>query len=201
MEALVRTLTDVSAGAALVRVGWCVIGFLRMFRNHARAAVSNWGWVQVALVPEAYVLGAAALVLWLGPGNAGSGRSFDLVCAFFGATLSVAGLVVFAWTFLAFPTIGTGHYVSEGQTVVSKGPYAWVRHPTYLAVLLLWFGLSVAYRSLPVLFLASCYTWIYFLYARREEDMMSKAFGASYQTYSARVGRFLPRSLRPLRGA
>jgi len=187
--------------SALLRVAWCVVGFVRMFRNHSRAAVSKWGWVQVAVVPEAYILGAAALVLWLRANNGGAPTAAGLSCAIAGAGLSVSGVLVSVWTFLTFPTIGTGHYISEGQTIVIKGPYAWVRHPTYLGVLLLWFGLGLAYRTIPLLVLASCYALIYQVYARAEEEMLTASFGEPYRNYCSRVGRFLPRSLQPFRAA
>ena len=189
-------LLGFAAFATFVRVAWCVAGFLRMFGNHARAKVSNWGLVQVLVVPEAYLLGLAGLLLWLPLERSSTATTFEFASAFLGAVLSAAGLLVSVWTFLAFPSIGTGHYVAEGQAIVSHGPYGWVRHPTYLGVLLLWFGLGVAFLSPTVLLAAAFYGVIYQLYARREEQMMSAAFGDAYVRYCAQVGRFLPRSLR-----
>jgi protein-S-isoprenylcysteine O-methyltransferase Ste14 len=187
----------VAAFATFIRVVWCVAGFLRMFRNHSRAKVSNWGLVQLVVVPEAYLLGLAGLLLWLLPGQGGTLAPLEFASALLGAALSGAGLLVSVWTFLAFPSIGTGHYVAEGQVLVSRGPYAWVRHPSYLGVLLLWFGLGIAFRSLPVMVAAAFYSVVYQLYARREEEMMLAAFGEAYTRYCAQVGRFLPRSLYP----
>jgi protein-S-isoprenylcysteine O-methyltransferase Ste14 len=168
-----------------------------MFSNHARAKVSNWGLVQLLVVPEAYLLGLAGLLLWLALDRAGTTTPSELVSALVGAALSGAGLLVSVWTFLAFPSIGTGHYVAEGQVLVSRGPYAWVRHPTYLGVLLLWFGLAISFRSFPVLVTSVFYAAVYQRYARREEQMMSAAFGDAYSRYCAQVGRFLPRTLHP----
>ena len=196
---LFHTLLRVAAFATFIRVGWCVAGFLRMFGNHARARISNWGLVQLLVVPEAYLLGLAGLLLWLQLDGGGTATPFALASALLGAALSGAGLLVSVWTFVAFPSIGTGHYVSEGQVLVSRGPFAWVRHPTYLGVLMLWFGLGIAFRSLPVLLAAVFYGVVYQRYARHEEEMMAAAFGDAYITYCTQVGRFLPRSLRPFR--
>ena len=195
--AMLHVLLCVAVFATFIRLAWCVAGFLRMFGNHARARVSNWGLVQLLVVPEAYLLGLAGLLLWLSLERGGTATPFELAFAAFGATLSVTGLLVSVWTFFAFPSIGTGHYVAVDQAIVSRGPYAWVRHPTYLGVVLLWFGLGIAFLSLPVLMAAAFYSVVYQLYARREEQMMSAAFGETYVLYCAQVGRFLPRSLRP----
>jgi protein-S-isoprenylcysteine O-methyltransferase Ste14 len=194
-----NALLAVAAFATFIRVAWCVAGFLRMFSNHRRSKVSNWGLIQLVVVPEAYLLGLAGLLLWLPLDRGSTVTPFQLASGVLGSALSGAGLLVSVWTFFAFPSIGTGHYVAEGQLLVSRGPYAWVRHPTYLGVLLLWFGLAIAFRSLPVLLAAAFYSVVYHLYARREEEMMSTAFGDAYVRYCAQVGRFLPRSLHPFR--
>ena len=196
-NAIFNALLGFAAFATFIRVAWCVAGFLRMFGNHARAKVSKWGLVQLVVVPEAYLLGLAGLLLWMPLDRGGTATPLEFASGLLGAALSAAGLLVSVWTFLAFPSIGTGHYVAEGQVLVSRGPYAWVRHPTYLGVLLLWFGLGIAFRSLPVLLAAAFYGVVYELYARREEEMMSATFGDAYIRYCALVGRFLPRSRHP----
>jgi protein-S-isoprenylcysteine O-methyltransferase Ste14 len=195
--AILQVCLGVAALATWIRVVWCIAGFVRMFRNHARAEVSHWGLVQAAVVPEAYLLGIAALFLWSEPA---APTAAALAFACLGALLSVAELAISVWTFLSFPSIGTGHYVAKGQALVLQGPYAWVRHPTYLGVLLLWFGLAVAYRSIAALLVACFYTAIYAVYARREETMMSAAFGEVYDDYCDRVGRLVPRNWPPSRG-
>lgn len=195
---ILQACLSVAALATWIRVVWCIAGFVRMFRNHAHAQVSHWGLVQLAVVPEAYLLGISALFLWPEPV---APTSTALAFACLGALLSVSGLAVSVWTFSSFPSIGTGHYVAKGQELVRRGPYAWVRHPTYLGVLLLWFGLAAAYRSSAVLLVACFYTAIYEAYARREEIMMSAAFGEAYDDYCARVGRLLPGNRHPFRGS
>jgi protein-S-isoprenylcysteine O-methyltransferase Ste14 len=181
----------VAAGVPLVRCAWCVVGFVRMFRNHRRARRSEWGWLQLAMAPEGYVQATAALLLAAGLATSADSAP-GAAWAICGAALSVAGLALSIWTFWSFPSIGTGHYVAEGQLVIRHGPYRWVRHPTYVAVLAIWFGLGVAYRDLPVLALAVLYSALYGLYARSEERLMLSAFGEDYAGYQARVNGFFP---------
>ncbi len=188
----------VATGVPLIRCLWCLVGLIRLFRNHARADRSEWGWLQLAIAPEAYVLSAAAVALGMQRDVALADASLVvLTCALAGAAASLGGLAVSLWTFVTFPTIGTGHYVANGQIVISQGPYGWVRHPTYLGVLLLWFGLGLAYRDVFVLALAAGVGALYARYARSEERMMLAAFGDAYSSYRSCVGSFLPKSLRP----
>ena len=188
----------VAAGVPLIRCLWCLVGLIRLFPNHARAHRSKWGWLQLAIAPEAYVLSAAAVALGMQRDAALANASLvALTCALAGAAAALAGLAASLWTFVTFPTIGTGHYVANGQNVISQGPYGWVRHPTYLGVLLMWFGLGLAYRDVFVLALAAGVGALYALYARSEERMMLAAFGDAYSSYRSCVGSFLPKSLRP----
>jgi hypothetical protein len=49
----------VATGVPLIRCLWCLAGLIRLFPNHARADRSEWGWLQLTIAPEAYVLSAA----------------------------------------------------------------------------------------------------------------------------------------------
>jgi protein-S-isoprenylcysteine O-methyltransferase Ste14 len=188
----------VATGVPLIRCLWCLAGLIRLFPNHARADRSEWGWLQLTIAPEAYVLSAAALALGMHSDAALADASLvALTCGLAGAAASLGGLAVSLWTFVTFPKIGTGHYIASGQVVISIGPYGWVRHPTYLGVLLMWFGLGLAYRNVFVLALAAGVGALYALYARSEERMMLAAFGDAYSSYRSGVGSFLPKSLRP----
>jgi protein-S-isoprenylcysteine O-methyltransferase Ste14 len=75
------------------------------------------------------------------------------------------------------------------HTLVSSGPYRWVRHPFYDAVALSvlaaanWFLLGTG--GLVVVLLVAR--------TRREEERLALRFGDSYRSYIARTGRFLPR--------
>jgi protein-S-isoprenylcysteine O-methyltransferase Ste14 len=64
----------------------------------------------------------------------------------------------------------------------------------YLGIILLWFGIAVAYQSGALFGLAAVYVvpalW---LYIREEERMMLSEFGAPFEEYMRRVGRLLPR--------
>ncbi len=85
--------------------------------------------------------------------------------------------------------------VSKDHELVTTGPYAWIRHPTYTAALLI--ALSVALLLLNVLFILNflMVAIIATYRALAEEKLLAseKGFGDEYRTYMVRTGRFLPR--------
>jgi protein-S-isoprenylcysteine O-methyltransferase Ste14 len=113
-----------------------------------------------------------------------------------GATLLLAGVVLFAWCVLLFARVGRGTLApwDPTQRLVAVGPYRYVRNPmisgvaavlageallTGSWVLALWFLLFVAFN------------YAYFVFA--EEPGLERRFGESYREYKARVPRWIPR--------
>ncbi len=84
--------------------------------------------------------------------------------------------------------------VIEGHELISRGPYAVVRNPIYLAMLgmLLATGLVVsrwqALLGATVVFAAGTAIRI-----RAEENLLREAFGAKFDDYARRVPAFFPR--------
>lgn len=84
--------------------------------------------------------------------------------------------------------------VIEGHELISRGPYAVVRNPIYLAMLgmLIATGLAVscwqALAGAAVVFAAGTAIRI-----RTEENLLRRTFGAKFDDYARRVPAFLPR--------
>lgn len=78
-------------------------------------------------------------------------------------------------------------------TLVTHGPYRWVRHPFYVTAALL-MG-SVTLLSANVLIGVSSLLVLALLAIRtpKEEQRLIDRFGPSYRDYMARTGRFFPR--------
>lgn len=100
-----------------------------------------------------------------------------------------------AWRFAAGrELIGDG----EGLTLtglVTHGAYGIVRHPLYVAGLLIFtFNPDPTRNRLVLSVLAD----IYFIYgALSEEKRLKRHFGAAYEEYMKKVPRFIPRLTRP----
>jgi protein-S-isoprenylcysteine O-methyltransferase Ste14 len=98
--------------------------------------------------------------------------------------------------FWAFRSLGknlTDTVVTRREhTLVTHGPYRWVRHPFY-DVVFLW-GLSLSLLTanwLMALLGFSAFTMMV-LRTRIEEKKLIERFGAQYRTYMERTGRFFP---------
>ncbi len=86
--------------------------------------------------------------------------------------------------------------VQEGHQLVQEGPYRYIRHPVYTAIVTGATGLSLLYLS-PILALITILLVGLATYrARIEEELLgsSEGFGPAYSAYVARTGRFLPRT-------
>lgn len=84
---------------------------------------------------------------------------------------------------------------AKDHRLVSSGPYARIRHPTYLAVMLI--ALSAALLLLHLLLLLNFLLVVAIATrrARLEERLLAseEGLGAEYRAYMERTGRFLPR--------
>jgi protein-S-isoprenylcysteine O-methyltransferase Ste14 len=83
----------------------------------------------------------------------------------------------------------------EPKNLMTRGPFAYSRHPMYVTELALWLGWAVLYGSIIVLagFVALCV--VVNILAPREERALEAKFGEAYRQYRARVPRWpgLPR--------
>ena len=111
-----------------------------------------------------------------------------------GAPIGLLAGALIVWTFHNLGLNLTDTVVTrEGATLVTRGPYRWVRHPFYVA-----FALAVIANSLLTAnaFVAASATAAFLLIVlrtRREEEHLVRRFGDDYRDYMRRTGRFLPK--------
>lgn len=96
---------------------------------------------------------------------------------------------------LAVLVINASHkVVHEGRDrLITTGAFRLVRHPLYLGSMLAYLALVLLTFSLIS---AGLFTGIFCFYnflASFEENVMAQKFGAEYQLYKSRTGRWLPR--------
>jgi len=109
------------------------------------------------------------------------------------ATLTAAGLLVTVW---ARQYLGTNWSatvtIKEGHELITRGPYALVRHPIYTGLLLAFAGSAMAvgeWRGVLAVALAFLALWRKLLL---EERWMHQEFGEVYQAYCRRVPALIP---------
>ena len=83
------------------------------------------------------------------------------------------------------------HAQRRGGLAVT-GPYARIRHPQYVAFVLILLGFLLQWPTLLTLAMFPVLLVMYARLALTEEAQMRKQFGAQFEAYAARTPRFLP---------
>ena len=114
-----------------------------------------------------------------------------------GVALGLLGVPAMRWTMRSLGT-NVSHTTGTraGASLVTHGPYRWVRHPLYTTGLNLFLASALMLESgiqLAVFLVAAL--WIPSR-AAREEEYLRASYGQRYQDYQRRSGRFLPRIIR-----
>jgi protein-S-isoprenylcysteine O-methyltransferase Ste14 len=80
--------------------------------------------------------------------------------------------------------------------LATTGVYARVRHPQYIAFVLIMFGFLLQWPTLLTLAMFPVLAVMYAYLSRREEADMEREFGDAWREYADRTPRFLPRLSR-----
>jgi protein-S-isoprenylcysteine O-methyltransferase Ste14 len=162
----------------------------RSRRNRRGEPAERWSLVVVAASALVGIVAAIELAKWSG-GSLGA-AAWPLFAV--GLVLMVVGIVVRQWSILTlgrFFTIDVR--VAPGQTVVDRGPYRLVRHPSYTGLVLFFAGLGLAlgnWASLLVLVLLPTAGLV--VRIRSEERALLASLGDEYGRYAAGRRRLLP---------
>ncbi len=78
------------------------------------------------------------------------------------------------------------------QALATAGPYARMRHPQYVAFVLILLGFLLQWPTLLTLAMFPVLVWMYGRLALAEEDEMRTRFGETFERYAARTPRFTP---------
>jgi protein-S-isoprenylcysteine O-methyltransferase Ste14 len=116
-----------------------------------------------------------------------------------GMIIAVIGAAIALWCIFTFVFIGKGTPApfDPPRRLVIQGPYRFVRNPMYIGAGLALAGAALFYRSGSILI----YTGLFFLATHLfvvlyEEPALRRSFGAGYQAYCDRVGRWWIRAER-----
>lgn len=80
----------------------------------------------------------------------------------------------------------------QADRLATTGPYASVRHPQYIAFVLIAFSFLLQWPTLLTLVMFPVLVWIYVRLARAEQREMLQEFGDEYANYAARTPAFIP---------
>jgi len=112
-----------------------------------------------------------------------------------GLIVVLAGVALRQWSVLSLGRFFTVQVqVREGQTVVDTGPYRYVRHPSYSAIIMSFAGIGVALENwLALLGILVIPTIGLAVRIRVEERALLEALGEPYRQFSASRARLIPK--------
>jgi protein-S-isoprenylcysteine O-methyltransferase Ste14 len=143
------------------------------------------------------IIGALAVTIVLAVVLSAHTRRFLLPGGFriAGLVLMWIGLLIRGWTVLKLGrSFRTTVRVDAEQAVVNTGPYRWVRHPSYLGLILILFGFGLTLRdwvSALVCLLLPLPAFLWRIHV--EEATLTSVLGDVYADYRKRTKRLIPR--------
>jgi len=111
-----------------------------------------------------------------------------------GTVVMWLGLAIRAWAVVSLgQAFRTTVEVDGDQPVVTRGPYRWVRHPSYTGLLLLMAGLGLSLASWLGLLVCTVVPGLAILRRIRvEEEELARVLGEPYRAYHRRTRRLVP---------
>lgn len=183
----------------LVALAWSGIGFMRSHGSiHERprdgraraflvvAALLHWSWLLAGLVLLARRRGIFQETAFV--------HGEDALARGAGALLFALGNLLY---FMARRALRANLQLAataprEGNTLVTAGPYARIRHPIYLGEILIATGLALVVGSWIFLAIAAALILLLPSVISREEEQLAQAFGDAWSAHALRTHRLLP---------
>lgn len=109
-----------------------------------------------------------------------------------GFVILSSGIVMHGWSRVVRGNFASSWEMGEHHRLVISGPYARIRHPSYLSYFMCFLGLILMIPSVVTLLLLMGFPG-YYSVARVEEVQLEHHFGEEYTLYKQRTGMFLPR--------
>ena len=111
-----------------------------------------------------------------------------------GVGIGVADSAFLVWTLHSIGRNLTDTVVTrKNHTLVTHGPYRWIRHPFYVAVLLAILANGLAAANWFILATGAMTFSLLKFRLEKEEALLIDRFGDEYRAYMARTNRFIPR--------
>ena len=102
-------------------------------------------------------------------------------------------VLIFAGFILLGRSWGILYEAQRRHEIARSGPYARVRHPQYLAFIMIMLGFLLQWPTLVTLIMFPILVYMYVRLARREEQDAVAEFGDVYTRYASRIPAFFPR--------
>lgn len=198
LDGIERNVRRVGAAVILLTLASIFWGIRRGLRRPVAATGGRYvGWLRRPLL---YLLTGAGYFglcwrLWR-PLPVILSRRLRAAALLLGALFYFAGLALALWGRL---TLGAMYNVSTSfgaqlyadHRLITHGPFAYVRHPMYLGILLTGLGGLLLYRTWTFVFVLLQFPAL-MIRARREEQALAAAFGDEWEAYCRQIPRWWP---------
>lgn len=102
-------------------------------------------------------------------------------------------VLIFGGFFLLAASWEVLYRAQRTQTLATTGPYAWIRHPQYVAFIVIMFGFLLQWPTIPTLLMFPVLVTMYVRLAHKEEAEIRAEFGEVYDRYAETTPAFFPR--------
>ena len=117
---------------------------------------------------------------------------YDFCVQIMGLALSGSGYFLFIWSVVTRGKYAVSWAMPENHLLVTEGPYRYVRHPSYLAYFLMFYGFPLIWLNLMAI-LPLVAVPGYVEVTVKEEELLLRRFGDKYRSYQVKTGRFFPK--------
>ncbi len=181
--------------ATLAGVGTLIYAILSMLKAQRRPTGVLTGAAKKVLRTPYLIIAtllfvALGYVLWR-PLPIQLALQLRVACLAVGGTVYFTSLFLYIWGLRTLganfnAASGFGVRLHQAHQLITSGPYAMIRHPMYLAVILAFWGGLLLYRSWTMLVFAVIMLGLLYRAAKEDKALM-QAFGDEWQNYKNRV--------------
>ena len=160
----------------------------------ANGSITSRRWISAVL--GTVVLVTVGIVLWQ-PIPLHFSPQTCLILSVSGAVLYFPAVSLYLWGLVTLRAqFGVSSAVSaelyQDHKLITGGPFAIMRHPMYLGVLVSAIGALLIFRTWAMLLFAPM-SLVVLARAEREEELLKEGFGKAWQTYADHVPKWIPR--------
>ena len=113
---------------------------------------------------------------------------------FIGTIILLTGITLATVSWIRLLKEGVKPYTSQPSRLITEGPYKIVRHPQYLALIIIFIGISVARGAIISIYLIPFIVIFHWVEALLEEKfVLEKEFPRKYKKYRQNTGMLLPK--------